>query len=140
MAKNNIIGTNIKNFRKEKNLTQKELAVLVGKTESSIQKYEAGKVEIPTSVLHCIAEKLGHPFIEFYGLDSEKFMKQINESNRDPVMTFLNSIGYNVTLDDNGKLFITISGQTIPLMRDKYQLLKEQIVSFSKAATESILK
>ena len=39
MANNRLIGDNIRKIRKEKHLTQKELAILIGKTESSIQKY-----------------------------------------------------------------------------------------------------
>ena len=45
MASNKTIGNNIKSYRQKKGITQKQLASLIGKTESSIQKYEAGKVE-----------------------------------------------------------------------------------------------
>lgn len=49
------IGQNIKKARKKRNLTQKELADRIGKTESSIRKYEKGLVQIPIDVLEQIA-------------------------------------------------------------------------------------
>lgn len=57
--KDNItIGSNIKHYRKLNKLTQKELGGLIGKTESSVQKYESGATEIPRSVLYKIASVL----------------------------------------------------------------------------------
>jgi len=52
------IGNVIKILRKESKLTQKQLGERIGKTESSIQKYEKGLVEIPNSVIEKIAEVL----------------------------------------------------------------------------------
>ncbi|MCG9969994.1 helix-turn-helix domain-containing protein [Pelotomaculum terephthalicicum JT] len=52
------IGNNIKRERKNKKLTQQELADKIGKTESSIRKYEKGLVQIPTDVLEQIASVL----------------------------------------------------------------------------------
>lgn len=50
------IGENIKNIRKEKKITQQELAYRIGKSKSTIEKYEAGKVEnIPYSTIKDIA-------------------------------------------------------------------------------------
>lgn len=59
MPNNKFIGTQIKNYRKRKNLTQKDLALMIGKTVSSVQKYECGSTEIPTSVLEQIGDVLG---------------------------------------------------------------------------------
>ena len=44
---NSKIGKSIKQFRQRRNLTQNELASLIGKTGSSIQKYESGVTEVP---------------------------------------------------------------------------------------------
>ena len=41
--RNTIIGYNIKKHRKSHHLTQEQLGKRIGKTTSSIQKYEAGK-------------------------------------------------------------------------------------------------
>jgi transcriptional regulator with XRE-family HTH domain len=53
-----IRGEKIKMFRVAKGIMQKELGEIIGRTESSIAKYEQGKVEIPLSVLEHIASAL----------------------------------------------------------------------------------
>lgn len=52
------IGQNIKKYRIEKGFTQNTLAKKIGKSESSIRKYEKGLVEIPNTVLENIARVL----------------------------------------------------------------------------------
>ena len=51
-----VIGKNIRKYRKNNKLTQSELAKKIGRTESSIRKYEKGIVKIPISLLEKIAE------------------------------------------------------------------------------------
>lgn len=50
------IGLKIKENRKRLKLTQKELGEKIGKTESSIQKYEKGLTQIPNDVLEKLSE------------------------------------------------------------------------------------
>ena len=60
------IGKKIKEKRKDCKITQAELADRIGKTESSIRKYEKGLVAIPTDVVEKIAETLETtPYILF---------------------------------------------------------------------------
>ena len=60
------IGKKIKEKRKDCKITQAELAERIGKTESSIRKYEKGLVAIPTDVVEKIAETLETtPYILF---------------------------------------------------------------------------
>lgn len=54
-----VIGENIRKYRKNNKLTQSELAKKIGRTESSIRKYEKGIVKIPMYLLEKIAEALG---------------------------------------------------------------------------------
>lgn len=61
-------GSLIKKFRKRKKYTQKQLANLIGKTESSIRKYEKGLIEIPNSVLNQIAEALNVTILDLMDL------------------------------------------------------------------------
>ena len=56
-----ILGYAIKELRKAKKMTQQELADALGKSKSSIQKYEKGIVEIPNSVIKEILGALGAP-------------------------------------------------------------------------------
>lgn len=139
MANNKTIGNNIKIYRQKKGITQKQLAALIGKTESSIQKYEAGKVEIPRNVLFKIAEQLDCSFIQLNGINSDDFLPRLKETNTDPLLVFLDSIGYKVTLGDNGGIFIEIFDEEIPLMRKQYDILKEQVLSYTKYAAEHTL-
>ena len=55
---NREVGMNIKKARKNKGLKQKELANLIGFSESSISKYEQGLISIPIGVLEQIAKAL----------------------------------------------------------------------------------
>ncbi len=139
MTNNKTIGNNIKKYRLQKGLTQKQLASLIGKAESSIQKYEAGKVEIPRKVLFDIAHQLDCSFLQLNGVNSDSFLPRLRETNADPLLVFLDSIGYRVTVGENGGIFIEILGETVPLMTKQYDLLKEQIISYAKFATEHIL-
>lgn len=67
------IGRKIRCKRKELNLTQLELAKRIGLTESSISKYEAGKIEtMPTSTVNRICEVLHIQPAELLGLTPNK--------------------------------------------------------------------
>lgn len=64
MGKNGVrlnmnIGENIKQFRKNKKITQKELAEKIGVTDSAITKYEKGDREPNIETLNKIATALG---------------------------------------------------------------------------------
>lgn len=56
---NNIIGENIKKFRKKANLTQKELANKCGLAEITIRQYETGKREPRREQQEILCDKLG---------------------------------------------------------------------------------
>nr|DAP92771.1 MAG TPA: helix-turn-helix domain protein [Caudoviricetes sp.] len=65
------VGMNIKQVRKKKGLKQKELAELIGFSESSISKYEQGLIQIPNTVLERIAKVLEVPLFEILPWDDE---------------------------------------------------------------------
>lgn len=64
-----IIGMNIKKYRKLKKLKQKELAEMIGYTESSISKYEQGLIQIPNTVIDLISKALDVSPLEILGVD-----------------------------------------------------------------------
>jgi transcriptional regulator with XRE-family HTH domain len=67
------IGIRIRHKRKELNLTQADLAKRIGLTESSISKYEAGKIEtMPTSTVNRICQVLSLAPAELLGLTPKK--------------------------------------------------------------------
>lgn len=54
------VGNNIKKYRKEANMTLKELADKIDLTEATVQKYEAGNIKnIGVEMLKSIADALG---------------------------------------------------------------------------------
>lgn len=85
-----IIGANIRKYRKLNKLTQTELGKLIGKTESSIRKYERGYVIIPLDVLNKIADVLNVPAYRI--IDVSNISMEVN--SLELIKKFLESIGY----------------------------------------------
>lgn len=54
----NVVGFNIKKYRKQKKITQKELGNLLDKSLSTIQKYESGEIEVTLDILMKISNLL----------------------------------------------------------------------------------
>jgi transcriptional regulator with XRE-family HTH domain len=96
------IGKHIRNLRKSNKITQKELASQIGKAESSIQKYEAGKVHIPMDVLEEIAKVLN---VDVFVLIAKNFkvLKEDaeNEIKKD-AQNMLYMVGYETTELESG--------------------------------------
>lgn len=66
------IGSKIKQKRKALNLTQLQLAQKIGLTESSISRYESGKIAtMPTSTVNKICRELHMDPAELLGLNSD---------------------------------------------------------------------
>lgn len=63
----NFLGENIKKARKEKKMTQKELAEKIHRTESSIRKYEKGIIQIPNDIIEKIAIALNISPLDLVG-------------------------------------------------------------------------
>lgn len=80
------VGENIRSIRIKKGLTQKELASLVGKSYSSIQKYEMDLATPPLTVVKKLAEVLGVDKFDIYGwngFDLEIQNKEKSPSSKD---------------------------------------------------------
>lgn len=91
MPDNKYIGFKIKELRTQKKITQKQLGELIGKTESSIQKYECGSVEVPLSVLEKIANVLDISILTLMDISQILSLAQtnINLGNPDMADSFL---------------------------------------------------
>jgi transcriptional regulator with XRE-family HTH domain len=77
-----IYGEKIRAFRMAKGITQKQLGEAIGRTESSIAKYEQGKVEMPMSILEHLASVLSVDV-----LDIAEFRQSIEEANTEKRFT-----------------------------------------------------
>ncbi len=75
-----VVGNNIKQARKKKGLKQKELAEKIGKTISSIGKYELGLTQIPNDVIEQIAKVLDVSPLEL--LDAEEWEMSFNPNGK----------------------------------------------------------
>ena len=74
------IGDRIKRRRKELDLTQQELALAVGYSDRSmIAKIEANAVDLPTSKVDAIAERLHTTSAYLLGLDTEARLEDLKE-------------------------------------------------------------
>lgn len=56
MDKKKKLSDNLKQFRKDKNLTQSDIAEILGKDRSTIAKYENGQADPPFSILRLLAK------------------------------------------------------------------------------------
>lgn len=74
------IGILIKEYRKKFKLTQKEFGEKIGKTESTIRKYEKGLVQIPNDVLEKIAKFFNIPL---FRLISSEYNDKLNKALED---------------------------------------------------------
>lgn len=98
------IGESIKSFRKTKQLTQAQLGEKIGRTESSIAKYEKGIVEIPMSVLKEIANILDIPL---FVLIKDEFSLEKNEGS---LIEYLFNLGY-----DFSGIPCQLDGEIVPI-------------------------
>lgn len=91
----NKIGINIKKYRKGK-MTQQELADKIGKTESSIRKYEKGLVTIPLDVLNRIATNLEVKVADLMGIS--EYLDDVEQSIHETTSfkDYLGVLGYKV--------------------------------------------
>ena len=131
-----LIGKRIREARKAKGITQKELGTEISRTESSIAKYEQGLVEIPNSVLQSIASALGVSVDYFFGKNSDSNVK-VGDTYFDGRATITD------VHTDGGKLHITLDlDENSVSDREKGLIVAalEQLSTASGMSMEDILK
>lgn len=115
------IGKRIKQYRRGK-MTQQELAEKIGKTESSIRKYEKGLVTIPLDVLENIATSLGITAFDLMGVEywDKKYPDIAKKSKEyEGFIDYLNSLGY--------------------IVKDKYYPTQIPVEEFEKAGKADLI-
>lgn len=140
LQKSNIaIGANIKKYRQLRNITQKQLAALIGKTESSVQKYEAGTTEIPRSVLEKIANVLGLQFFDL--LAGESAMNWLDDKYN-AVISLLDVYGCKivVTYDDFDNSEIRYKGTSYIIPTDLLLTIITDVADNAIYSVEKFLK
>lgn len=121
------IGQKIKFYRKRAALTQAELGQLIGKTVSSVNKYEKGVVEIPLKVIELIGKTLGVPLEEF--IPPQKNFSYTETSDM-MLKKYLQSLGYDfsgtVCKDRSGNI-IELPNETFDYVFWKYTVDNQSI-------------
>lgn len=110
------LGERIRNLRKSKNITQEELAKMIGVKRSVISKYENGSVNISTNNLLEISKALAIPIEAFLGNDIEitkitdenSYIKYVIEDNAGTVDDFPHDaiLVKDVSIDKRNKLIL----------------------------------
>ncbi len=127
------IGSRIKQYRKAKGITQAQLGEMVGRTESSITKYEAGSVDIPLTVIDKIAESLEVPTdLLLYGSGYAH-----SQGKYKPFLEYLKVINYFVR-DDEFECTIMPDKESGKVYRLSLQEL-EQIEDFINSAIKKAI-
>jgi transcriptional regulator with XRE-family HTH domain len=146
---NNVeIGERIKHYRQAKKITQKQLASMIGKTESSIRKYEKGLVEIPISVIENIAFSLDIPVKKIYITDEKNNIQLIGNFDLIEALIesceFISDVGYGFDEVGNGKTsgFVSIvindtEGNEREFTVDELIQIQSTIKSYFKALIEN---
>jgi transcriptional regulator with XRE-family HTH domain len=86
-----VFGSSIYEARHRLGLTQKELAVLLDKSEKTIQKLEAGESDAPISSVFKISEHLAIPVSQLLNLPDSVSVHNFNNNQQDGHVNILNS-------------------------------------------------
>lgn len=140
------IGYNIKKQRKWNKMTQQELGNRIGKTESTIRKYENGTIEVPLSVLDDIAEVFE---INPLSLLEYDYYENHIENKDDSIELFFNMLGIDLqkidatsgNYDYDGYSKITYKGKSyIVATMEIYRRLFEDIKDYASFRIEKVLE
>lgn len=141
---NKEIGEKIKYYRKQNNITQKELAKMIGKTESSIRKYEKGLVDIPIKTIEDIAVSLKISVSDLLYISSQNDKKIYNFNIVETIISECNYISETTYLfDENNNIYaiqITdTSGNVKELSLNDILRIEDSIKAFFKTIIEGYI-
>jgi transcriptional regulator with XRE-family HTH domain len=138
---NKRIGENIKYFRKEKGLTQKQLGDLSGMADSAIRRYESGTIVPKDENLAKIAHALGVSSfqLKMRGIEQTKEWKEAGAAD-----DYLESIGVDVYYDasydpDSNELpLVCLQGDnfTVDMEYKDYEKFQERLATYAKHLIE----
>lgn len=126
------IGERIRQLRKGRNLTQKELGSLCGIAEPNIRKYETGKQNPKLDTIEKISAALDVSPADLLGIEYWD-MKQPNlaaeVSQYEKFTDYLESLGYTITVQQEGTEYASfdIAGNSIrvTLSENEFQRLQD---------------
>lgn len=95
------IGENIKKYRKLNGLSQEVLGELIGKSARTIQRYEKGEINIPSSVLEDLSK--------IFRIDIIYFLEQEAENKLSIAIEQLEDLGFTVDSDEHDEIYDEIA-------------------------------
>lgn len=126
------IGERIRQLRKNRNLTQKELGSLSGIAEPNIRKYEAGKQNPKLDTIEKISAALDVSPADLLGFEywDMKYPNLAAEvSQYEKFTDYLESLGYSITVqqEDDERASFNIAGNSIraTLSENEFQRLQD---------------
>ena len=140
------IGLRIKAARKEKKLSQTELANMLGKTLRSVQKYESGEIEPSIALLNTIANVLSVSSAELIGYQSKRIHLEslsdvfhvLNELNRKAGIRFDIEVkrppqheGWSCSLRFDGKAADAPLNEDICLFLERYTEARDDLAAYA---------
>ena len=121
------IGENLKRQRKKKDLTQEQLADILGVSFQSVSKWERGEGYPDMELLPVIAEYFGITVDELMG------MKEIcSKTQADKILEAVSENSVNGRIEDN----LEILENAIRRFPNNYQLLEQYAVNLTFAMSE----
>ena len=112
-------GKKLSELRKEKGLSQEQLATDLNISQSSISNYESGTTKPDTDILQKIAEYFKVPIAYFFS--DEKNIFYTNENNGGNIGNFINS-----TFNIISEKLIELYEKRIKDLEDEIQKLKDE--------------
>ncbi len=126
---NYITGETIKKLRKQKNMTQLELAEILGVSDKAVSKWETGKGLPDISLIEPISKALNISIIEL--LSGENIINENRSSNIMKSKLYVCPICGN-TVNSMGDVLISCCGVTLPALdieeiNDEHEIVAEKI-------------
>lgn len=140
------VGERIKTIRKEKGLTQKQVAAGCGMADSAIRKYESGLITPKFETLQRIADALDVHVLELLGVADMSVQFSVLSKNGGPppdeLLKLLNSGNKNIfdSLTDEEKEAVFVAGGTIQLSEPSANREKSQVKPSPESAIAEQIK
>jgi transcriptional regulator with XRE-family HTH domain len=141
---NDLIVRKIREARKERGMTQENLAAHLGKTSAAISDLERGKVRVSASDLHLIAEFFNKPIEYFYGeqigekeiQDIVSVLRKQTPEGRDNSIAVTNMILQMQQLGDRVKAIPEDDEVPIDLITDFYKIFVPFSISINEMSKQ----
>lgn len=138
------VGENIKKYRIQRSMTQKELGEKLGITQQMIGQYESGARNPKLATIRKIADALGvtmNVFLDGHWLEYQDEMKHDFDTKSDIINDLVNKIdklGYIFKSDNEGNAWIEYQDGDLAVSQEQLLQISENCDSFLKFKLEEL--